>query len=238
MIHSIVQQTTAFITGLPWMVLTLIAYGIALYMYRRSRGSAFFLPVFWGVLLVLGVLHLTGADFAAYAQGNKVLEWLIGPATVALAIPLYGQLHRLKRYVVPIAIALGVGSLTAVVSAVGIAWLFDASLQTRLSLAPKSATMPIAMDIAKLTGGIASLASIGVAITGIGGAMAGSFVLKWLPVKTPEAQGFALGLTAHAIGVARGLQINETAGAFAALGMGLNGIASAVIIPVFWGVFG
>src|SRR5690606_3048745 len=96
-IHSIVQQTTAFITGLPWLALTLIAYGIALYMYRRSRGSAFFLPVFWGVLLVLGVLHLTGAGFAAYAQGNRVLEWLIGPATVALAIPLYGQLHRLKR---------------------------------------------------------------------------------------------------------------------------------------------
>src|SRR5690606_20187492 len=94
-------------------------------------------------------------------------------------------------------------------------------------------TMPIAMEVAALTGGLPSLTTIAVAVTGIAGAILSGFLLRLLRIADPAAQGFSLGLSAHAIGVARAFQVNETAGAFAALGMGLNGIATAILIP-FW----
>jgi putative effector of murein hydrolase len=142
------------------------------------------------------------------------------------------QFERLKKMWLPLTLALLVGSFTAIASAVAIAWAFGASRETLLSLAPKSVTMPIAMGIAEKIGGLPSLAAVAVAVTGIAGAIMARGLLNLLRIEDPAVRGFAVGLTAHAIGTARALQVNETAGAFAALAMGLNGIATALLLPL------
>ena len=219
-----------------WLGLTLVAYLAAAMVYQRSGGHPLLLPVLTAVIVIIGVLHYTQTPYLVYAERTSFLKFLIGPATVALAVPLYGQLGRLKRLFWPIFVALLVGSATAILSAIGIARFMGASLQTQLSLAPKSATMPIAMEVAGLSGGSPSLTTIAVAITGIAGAIMAGWLLKLLRLQDPEVEGFALGLGAHAIGTARAFQANETAGAFAALGMGLNGIATAVLVPLILAV--
>ncbi|AEC19493.1 putative transmembrane protein [Pusillimonas sp. T7-7] len=219
-------------TPLFWLSLTLAAYLLAAMVYQRSGGNPILLPVLTAVILVIAFLYATDTPYPVYAKHTWLLQFLIGPATVALAIPLYSQLGRLKRLFLPIMVALLAGSACAILSALGIAWLMGASLQTQLSLGPKSATMPIAMEVAAISGGLPSLTTVAVAITGISGAMMTGQLLRLLKVRDPATQGFALGLSAHAIGVARAFQVNETAGAFAALGMGLNGIATAVLVPV------
>lgn len=215
-----------------WLGLTIMIYLLALLIYQRGGAHPLLLPVLTAVAVVIAFLYATGTPYPVYAEHTWLLQFLIGPATVALAIPLYGQLSRLRRAFVPIMVALLAGSATAIMSAIGIGWLFGAGTQTLLSLGPKSATMPIAMEVAALTGGLPSLTTIAVAITGISGAIMAGCLLKLLNVKDPAVQGFSLGLSAHAIGVARAFQSNETAGAFAALGMGLNGIATAVLLPL------
>ncbi len=217
---------------LLWLTLTLLAYLGALALHRRSGSSPFVNPVLLAVAAIVSVLVLTGTPYETYFDGAKFVHFLIGPATVALAIPLASQLGRLRAMWLPLTVALLVGSLTAIGSAVGIAWLFGASPQVLLSLAPKSATMPIALGAAEAIGGAPSLAAMGVAITGVSGAIMARSLLNAIGVHDPAVRGFALGITAHAIGTARAIQVNETAGAFSALAMGLNGVATALLLPL------
>lgn len=226
------------VAQLHWLALTCVAYGLALRVYRRSGGNPFFLPVLVAVLIVLGVLWLTDTRYSSYQAGNQLLVWLIGPATVALAVPLYVHLSRLRAVWLPVLLALTAGAVTAVVATIAIAWVLGAERLTWASLAPKSLTMPIAMDVADLAGGIAALASIGVALTGIFSAMVAGRLFNFMGIADPRTVGFSLGLTAHAIGVARAFQLNETAGAFAALAMGLHAIFGAILIPLIFGFLG
>ncbi len=225
-------------SSLFWLGFTLVAYLAAATVYQRSGGNPLLLPVLTAVIVIVGMLYATGTPYPVYAERTWFLKFLIGPATVALAVPLYGQLARLKRVFWPVFVALLAGSATAILSAIGIARIMGASLQTQLSLAPKSATMPIAMEVAGLSGGSPSLTTIAVAVTGIAGAIMAGWLLRLLRVNDPEVEGFALGLSAHAIGTARAFQANETVGAFAALGMGLNGIATAVLVPLILAMLG
>lgn len=217
---------------LLWLTLTLLAYVAGLWLYGRSGSSPYLLPVTVGSLLVMAALIGTGTPYPVYFEGAKFIHFLIGPATVALAVPLYGQIHRLRRIWLPLTVSLLAGSTAAIVSAIGIAWALGGSTETLLSLAPKSATMPIAMAVSEATGGLPSLTAVAVAITGIAGAIMARSLIGALRISDPVVEGFATGITAHAIGTARALQIHETAGAFAALAMGLNGIATAVLVPI------
>lgn len=217
---------------LPWLVLTMAVYLAALALYRRSRCHPLLIPVFPAVLLIVGILLATQTPYATYQQGTQWLQILVGPATVALAIPLYTQRTRLLALWRPISVALAVGCSVALVSAMGIAWVLGASWETLISLAPKSATIPIALPMAQSWGGLPSLAAVAVAVTGISGTMLAPWLLRGLRIHDPSVQGFALGLTAHAIGTARALQMHPSAGAFAALAMGLNGILTALVMPV------
>ncbi|HWL30485.1 MAG TPA: LrgB family protein [Burkholderiaceae bacterium] len=219
-------------TPIFWLSFTLVVYMGAALLYQRSAGFPLLLPMLTAVVVVVGFLYATGTPYTVYAEHTWFLQFLIGPATVALAVPLYGQLPRLRRMMAPVLVALLAGSVTAIASAIGIAWAMGASLQTQMSLAPKSATMPIAMEVAALNGGLPSLTTVAVAITGIAGAIMATGLLSLLRIRDPAVTGFSLGVTAHAIGVARAFQANETAGALAALGMGLNGIATAVLVPL------
>lgn len=220
-------------SSLPWLTLTLLVYLAAVWLYHKSGNSPYLIPVLPSVVVVVAVLLLTGTPYPVYFDHVQALYFLIGPATVALAVPLYGQLHSIRTMWRPLGAALLVGSSAAIVSAVLVAWALGGSLETILSLAPKSASMPFALPVAERLGGLASLAAVAVAITGILGAVVARPVLNALGIENHAVRGFAVGLTAHAIGTARALQVSETAGAFSALAMGLNGIATAVLVPLF-----
>ena len=217
---------------LPWLVLTLIVYLAAMAIYKKSGNRPSLIPVFTGVVVIVGILMVTGTPYETYRSGVSLLGLMIGPATVALAIPLYAQRERIKELWLPISVALFVGCLVALFSALGIAWLFGGSEATLIAVAPKSATIPIALPMAERFGGKPSLAAVAVAITGISGTMMAPLLCRFLRLKDPAVEGFALGLTAHAIGTARAIQLNPTAGAFSALAMGLNGVATAVLMPL------
>ena len=235
-----IQMMWAYLGSSPvlWLTFTLLCYLAALQLYRRCNSNPLLLPVLTAVIVVVAVLMLTGTPYSVYAKSTQFLSFLIGPATVALAVPLYTQFTRLKRIWWPVCVALTVGSATAVLSAIGIAWAFGATVETLLSLAPKSATMPIAMEVSLLTGGLPSFTTVAVAITGISGAMMAGSLLKLFRINDPAVEGFALGLSAHAIGTARAFQGSEMAGAFAALAMSLNCIATAILVPLLLALAG
>jgi predicted murein hydrolase (TIGR00659 family) len=230
----ILTEIWVFLGAWPllWLTLTLMAYLATYGLYRLSGFNPFVNPVLIAVAAIICVLLATNTPYATYFEGAKFVHFLIGPATVALAIPLYAQLERLKKMWLPLMLALLAGSLSAIVSTVAIGWALGASRETLLSLAPKSATLPIAMGVAEKIGGLPALAAMAVAVTGIAGAIMARGLLNLLRVDDPAVRGFAVGLTAHAMGTARALQVNETAGAFAALAMGLNGIATALLVPL------
>jgi predicted murein hydrolase (TIGR00659 family) len=188
--------------------------------------------VLLAIVMLVSALTLTDTAYAVYFDGAKFVHFLLGPATVALAVPLYLQFDRLKKLALPLACALLAGSVTAIVSAVGIAWLLGAADSTLLSVAPKSVTAPIAMGIAEKIGGIPSLTAVMVIMTGVSGAMMAKYVLDMLRVTDHGVRGFAVGIAAHGIGTARAFQVSEQAGAFAGLGMGLNGLATAILMPL------
>ena len=219
-------------SALPWLVLTMGVYLAALALYKRSGCHPLLIPVFTAVVVIVSLLLLTGTPYATYREGTQLLSFLIGPATVALAVTLFAQRERIRQLWRPISVALLVGCTVAIVSALLLAWALGASYETLMALAPKSATMPIALPVAERIGGAPSLAAVAVAITGIAGAVLAGPLLRLLRVHDPAVRGFAIGLTAHAIGTARELQVHPTAGAFAALAMGLNGVATAVLVPV------
>lgn len=211
--------------------ITLGAYQLALAGYERTRW-VFLQPVLVSMVMVIGVLLLTGIDYPAYMSGVSVLTVLLGPATVALAVPLFLNLRRIRQLFWPTLITLLVGGPVATVAGVGLAWLFGVRGEVLMSLAPKSVTSPIAMLVAHQIGGVAALAAVFVLITGVIGAMLGPELLRRIGVHHPAAQGMALGMTAHAVGTSRALQEGEECGAFAALAMSLMGVATAVLLPL------
>ena len=216
------------------LTITLLAYVLALAVHQRYRRHPLTNPVLLAVVLLETLLLLTDTPYPSYFAGAQFVHFLLGPATVALAIPLYAQLGRVRAMRWPVLLGLAAGALTAVVSAVGSAWLLGASVPTQLSLAPKSVTTPIAMAVAERIGGIASLTAVLVIVTGIVGAVIAPALFRLLRVQDHAIQGFALGVTAHGIGTARALQISEEAGAFAALAMGLNGVVTALLLPALF----
>jgi predicted murein hydrolase (TIGR00659 family) len=219
-------------TPLLGLTLTLLAYQGAYQLHRRCGGHPLANPVLLAVAALVGSLWLTGTPYRTYFEGAQFVHFLLGPATVALAIPLYAQLDRLKRMALPLLASLVIGSLTAALSAVAVASLLGASKATQLSLAPKSVTTPIAMGIAERIGGLPSLTAVLVIATGILGAIGARYIYRILKIEDEALRGFALGIASHGIGTARAFQESEQMGAFAALAMGLNGLMTALLLPV------
>ncbi|MBU3695335.1 LrgB family protein [Dechloromonas sp.] len=230
-----IDQLWVYLSASPLLglTLTLLAYQAAFAIYRRSGSHPLANPVLIAVSALVGFLMLTGTRYETYFAGAQFVHFLLGPATVALAIPLYTQIRRVRAMLLPVVAGLIAGSATAALSAVAVARLLDASPATQLSLAPKSVTTPIAMGVAERIGGIPSLTAVLVIITGILGAVGGRYVFDALRVRDPAIRGFAIGVASHGIGTARAFQVSEQSGAFAALAMGLNGALTALLLPFF-----
>ena len=210
---------------------TLAVYQLALAAYERTRW--FFLqPVLVSMTVLIGVLLLSGLTYQEYRESTSLLSVLLGPTTVALAVPLFLNLRRIRQLLWPTLITLLLAGTFATVLGVALAWAFGAERMMLMTLAPKSVTSPIAMLVAEQIGGVAALAAVFVLITGVLGAICGPELLRRIGVRHPAAQGMALGITAHAVGTARALQESEESGAFAALAMSLMGMLTAVALPL------
>lgn len=219
---------------LTGLTLTLVAYALGDWLYQKAGRHPLLNPVPIAIIVIAGLLWVTDIPYGAYFEGAQFVHFLLGPATVALAIPLYQQVNELKRSGPALIVGIVLGSITAAGAAVGFGWLAGASEQTILSLAPKSVTAPIAMGIASELGGLPSLTAVLVILTGITGAVLGPLILNLLKIKDWRARGLAMGVAGHGIATARALEVNAIAGAFSGIAMGLNGLATAILLPIIF----
>jgi predicted murein hydrolase (TIGR00659 family) len=216
---------------------TIAAYVIAVRLQRWSGGRAIFNPTLIAILLLAFAVKLSGMDYADYARSAGVVTFALSPAVVLLAVPLFRQRRVIRDSSRIILGSLAIGLPTGILSAIGIAWLLHADRVTILSLAPKSTTAGIAIGISEKIGGAPSLTAVLVIMTGITGAVIGPIVTRQMGVSDPRSVGLAMGIASHGIGTARALQMGETAGAFAGLGMSLNGILTAIVLPLVANLF-
>lgn len=217
---------------LLWLTATLIAYAVGDALFKAAGKRPYVNPVLIAVVLLTSLLWVAGVQYATYFEGAKFVHFMLGPATVALAAPLYANLGKIKASAIPMIGALVAGSVTAIVSALGVAYAMGVRGEVLLSLAPKSVTAPVALGVSEAIGGSPTLTAVLVILTGIMGAVMATPLLNLLRVKNWQARGFAVGVASHGIGTARAFQVNETAGAFAGIGMGLNAVLTAIIAPI------
>jgi predicted murein hydrolase (TIGR00659 family) len=213
------------------LVLTLSAYFIGTTIYHRSNRSSLANPVLIAVVLVAGVIELINMPYKTYFEGAQFVHFLLGTATVSLAIPIYRVMDTLKARIWILLPGLLIGSATSIVSAVALARLLGLDSALVGGLYAKSVTAPIAMGIAERLHASPTLTAIFAVVTGILGAILGRFVLDALKIKAWWQRGFALGLAAHGIATSRAFSVNAEAGTYASLAMGLNGVMSAALIP-------
>ncbi len=213
---------------------TLLAWLAGLKLQALARRHPLANPVLVGVALLATGLLLSGVEYRAYFEGAQFVHFLLGPATVALALPLYRQWRMVRHSFLAVIASIVVGGLFSAASGVALAMLFGAAPAVLASLAPKSVTTPVAMGIAERLGGLPSLTAAVVICSGIVGASLGPIVLTLCGVTDWRARGIAIGTVSHGIGTARALSINPTAGAFSGLAMGLNALATALLLPLLW----
>lgn len=211
---------------------TLGAYLAGDWVWRTAGRRPLLNPVLIAIILLTLALWAGGIDYATYFDGAQFVHVMLGPATVALAVPLYHAAAMVRRAALPVFGALLFGSVTAAGTAVGLAWLMGASPTLLASLAPKSVTTPVAMALAESLGGLPGLTAVLVILTGVAGATFGSLAMDAAGLRDFRARGFAMGLASHGMGTARALTVSQTAGAFASLAMALNALATAALLPL------
>ena len=231
--HPVLGDIWVYLSASPLLhlTLTLLAYLLGDWIFRRSGKKAIFNPVLTSVLVLMAILFATGTDYQTYFAGAQFVHFMLGPATVALAVPLYRNLPLIRQLWLPILVSIFIGALVSTTSVVVVAQWLGAPQQTLVSLAPKSVTAPVAMGISEKVGGLPSLTAALVVLTGVLGAVIGTAVLASVRVRDDRARGLALGVSSHGIGTARAFQINDLAGSFSALAMGLMALISAFALP-------
>jgi predicted murein hydrolase (TIGR00659 family) len=225
---------TAF-TGEPvfGFAATLFAYVLGVRLYRCSGGNPLLHPTFVGITVIAVALKQSNVPYEAYMSGAGFVHFLLGPAVVLLAVPLFRHTAVIRSSGWPVAVGLGVGLPIGIGSAVGFGWVLGAKPETLISLAPKSVTTGIAIGVSESIGGIPPLTAVLVIMTGIVGGVLGPAAAGLIGVRDPRAVGLAMGIASHGIGTARAFQIGEVAGTFSSLGMGLNGVLTAMLVPLF-----
>ena len=219
-------------TPLIWIILTIASYKIGIVVYDKSKHNSFLQPIIIAYFIMLPLLLISGVPYKHYFKSTTIIHFFLGPATVALAVPLYKNLKYIRMYLVPVILTLVFGGIFTIVIAVGILWIFDASFVTMISMTMRSITAPISIIIAEDIGANSSLALGFILITALLGALFAKPVFYLMKIEHDAAKGFALGLVSHAIGIAKSVEISQTAAAFAALAMGLYGICAALILPL------
>lgn len=218
-------------TPLLGLTSTLVAWQAAVAASAKLGNPALANPVLLAIAMLVALLLATHTSYAAYFGGGQYIHFLLGPATVALAVPMHANLGRIRRSATAILPAILAGCVTASVSAMLIAKWLGGAREIVLSLGPKSVTTPIAMGVAEEIGGQPSLAAVFVLLTGLTGIVLAGPAMRLMRVSDWRARGLAAGTAAHGLATARILLLNETAGAFGGLAIGVNGILTALLVP-------
>lgn len=195
-------------------------------------------PILLTIIVLIIFLLVSGVGYEKYNEGGKFIEFWLKPAVVALGVPLYLQLKMIKKQLLPIIVSQLAGCLVGIISVVLTAKLFGATPEIISSLAPKSVTTPIAIEISKATNGIPSLTAAVVVVVGLFGAVFGFKILQLGRVGSPIAQGLSMGTATHAVGTSRAMDVSEKYGAYASLGLTINGIFTALFTPIILRIFG
>ena len=215
-----------------WLCLTLLAYQIGIWVYQKSGYITLLSPFVIAVAILLAILFGTHTQYETFFAGAQFVHFLLGPATVALAVPLFDQRLRLAKLWAPLLIGVVVGCVVGVISTVLLGALLGASFESIMSMAPKSVTTPIAMGISEKLGGIPEFTAGIVVLTGFVGSILATPIFKLCKIKKDYVKGFSLGVAAHGMGTSRAFQISDKAGAFSGLAMGLAGIITAFAAPM------
>lgn len=215
-----------------WLCLTLLAYQIGIWVYQKSGYLTLLSPFVIAVAILLAILFGTHTQYETFFAGAQFVHFLLGPATVALAVPLFDQRLRLAKLWAPLLIGVVAGCVVGVISTVLLGALLGASFESIMSMAPKSVTTPIAMGISEKMGGIPEFTAGIVVLTGIVGSLLATPIFKLCRIKKDYVKGFSLGVAAHGMGTSRAFQISDKAGAFSGLAMGLAGIITAFAAPM------
>lgn len=225
-----------YLSGSPLfaLFLTLGAYQLGLLAYQRSGQSPLANPVAIAVLLVAGVIQALDMPYATYFAGAQFVHFLLGSATVALAVPIYRGLGAIRGRALPLLLSLCAGGAVSIVSAVGIAWWLGIERKLALPMLAKSVTAPIAMGIADRVGASPTLTAVYAVVTGILGSILARWVLDRLGIKSAWQRGFAIGVGAHGIGTSRAFSVSAECGAYASLAMGAHGVLGAFLIPALY----
>ncbi len=226
-------ETWEWLTHSPLLglILTLAAYAVGVWLHRRT-GSPLLQPILVAIVIVGVVLRVTGIDYADYLRGGDLIGFWLGPATVALALPLYRELARVRAAAVPVVVGVVAGALVSVVTAVLITDATGGGRDLQLTMAPKAATTPVSIAISAQIGGLPALTAVITVIAGVTGAVLGPWLLDLCRITDRRARGVALGVSSHGIGTSRALMESRTEGAFSAVAMALSALATSILVPL------
>ncbi|EKS32680.1 LrgB family protein [Afipia clevelandensis] len=219
-------------TPLLWLSITLAVYAAADALSLATHRNPLMNPVLHSIWVIGLFLYLTGTSYTTYFGGAQFVHFLLGPATVALAVPLYENRARVAAAILPMLAALLVGSATAIVSVMLFAEAAGLPREIVLALAPKSVTAGVAMGISETLGANPAITVIATVLTGVMGAIVVTPTMNRLGITDFRARGFAVGLASHGIGTARAFQVDEVAGVFAGIAMGLNALVTSLLVPL------
>jgi predicted murein hydrolase (TIGR00659 family) len=229
-------------TPLFGLTATIVVYVLAVQVYLRLGQAPLANPVLWSVVVLCVGLAAGGVAYPRYFSGAQFIHFLLGPAVVALAWPLWQRRRLVRRHWWKLLVAALAGGLAASASAVVLAWFVGLPRDVVLSLVPKSVTAPVAMGIAEKIGGVPSLAAVFAILTGLAGAVSAKYLYGLLKVDTTPAgwaaRGFALGTASHGIGAARALQVNADAGAYAGIALSAQVILQSLLVPLVFRALG
>lgn len=227
------QATWDWLTASPLfgLTLTLGAYAVGRWVHRRT-GNVVLQPVLVAIVVAGAVLLVADVPYRDYLGGASFVAFWLGPATVALALPLHQEWQLVRRAAVPILTGVVAGAVVSICSAVLVTRVAGGSDDLQLTMAPKAATTPVSIALSDQIGGIPALTAVLTIIAGITGAVAGPWLLDRLRIRDPRARGIALGAVSHGIGTSRALQESRTEGAFSALSMALTAVATSLLVPL------
>ena len=217
--------------GILPVVLTLFAYQIGLQCQKKWK-TPLFNPILVGMLLVILFLSLTGMERRSYQDGTEYLSWLMTPATISLAIPMYEQFQILRKNLKAIAVGVAAGTISCLGMVLALSLIFGYDQSLTISLLPKGITTAIGMTLAELYGGTSSIATLAIVITGILGNMFGTYFCKWFGITQEIAQGVAFGTSSHVIGTAKANEISTLTGAVSSLSLVVSGLLTALAFPI------
>lgn len=214
------------------LLITLLGYRLGLWVKQRTGAHPLAQPVIFAVALVAVAITALDVDYAQYADAAMLVSFWLGPATVALALPLARQFRHLRSVAAPMAVALPVGAVVSIASAYGLVHLFGGSQALALTMAPKAATTPVSIALSEQIGGLPALTAVVTVVAGIVGAVFGPSLMSLCGIRDKRARGLALGASSHGIGTSRALADDETEGAFSGLAMGLTALLTSLLLPV------